>query len=89
MTILESWEDHQGDLYAIVRYSRQERQRYRVKRYEACWVDAEGELASFAGSVGFRIAASDTLAATQDFLLTGIAGCDDNPDIWWDMLAVS
>ena len=55
--------------------------------YEALLLD-DGELNSFAGTVGFRIAEFDSVEETQDFLLKGISEEDINPDIWWKMLAV-
>ena len=83
MEIIESWEDQNYIVYAIVKYSIEERQEFNNKTYEAMWFD-DGELNSFGGSVGFRIAEFDTLEEAQDFLLKGIG----NPDIWWEMLAV-
>lgn len=86
MTILESWEDQDGSTYAIVRYSRREQQRYLVKAYEAVWLDPHEELCSFAGGVGYRIAAYHTLEAARDFLLAGLLG---GAEVWWERLAVS
>ena len=90
MEIVESWEDHNNNVYAIVRYSKEEPQKYPAdKNYEALWLDAENhDLCSFAGSVGYRIAAFDTIEEAQDFLLKGIAKEDSNSDIWLEMLAV-
>jgi hypothetical protein len=57
-----------------------------MKRYEALWRDDDGELGSFAGSVGFRVATYDTVAAARDFLAAGLVG---GSEVWWDLLAVS
>ncbi len=90
MQIIESWEDHNDYVYAIVSYSEEERQKYpAVKKYEALWLDNENnELYSFAGTVGFTIADFDTVEEAQEFLLKGISLEDTKADIWWEMLAV-
>jgi len=90
MEIIESWEDHNDNVYAIVKYSDAEQQEYpTLKQYEALWLDNENdELCSFAGTVGFQIADFETIEEAQDFLLNGISREDTNPDIWWEMLAV-
>ena len=87
MEIIESWEDFDNIVYAIVKYSEEERQEYNNKMYEALWLD-DGELNSFGGSVGFRIAEFDTLEEAQDFLLKGISSEGNDPDKWLEMLAV-
>jgi hypothetical protein len=87
MEIIESWEDHKYNCYAIVRYSEKERKEFKNKEYEAMWLD-DGELNSFGGSVGYRMAEFDNVEEAQDFLLEGIAKTDADPDIWWEMLAV-
>lgn len=86
MEIIESWVDHKENYYAIVKYSDTERAEFNIKEYEAMWLD-DGELNSFGGTVGFRIAESDSIEETQDFLLKGISEEGANPDIWWDMLS--
>jgi len=90
MEIVESWEDHNDNVYAIVRYSKEDQQKYpAIKKYEALWLDNENdELCSFAGSVGYRIAVFDTIEEAQDFLLKGISNEDTNTDIWFQMLEV-
>jgi len=87
MEIVECWEDHKANIYAIVRHSEKDQQEYRIKSFEALWLD-DGELNSFAGTVGFRIADFNTVKEAQEFLLKGIALEDENPDIWWKMLVV-
>jgi hypothetical protein len=87
MKIIESWEDYKDNVYAIVEYSEEERRKYNNKVYEAVWLD-DGELNSFAGTVGYRIAEFDSIEEAQDFLLKGRSGEAAKPDIWWDMLAV-
>ena len=87
MEIVESWEDHKANIYAIVKHSKEDQKEYRVREYEALWLD-DGELNSFAGTVGFRIADFDTIEEVQEFLLKGINLEDTNSDIWWEMLAV-
>ena len=86
MEIVESWEDHNANSYAIVRYSQEELKKYpAAKKYEALWLDdrtsTSPELWSFGGSVGFWIAEFDTIEEAQDFLLKGIAEYDKNPEI--------
>ena len=92
MEIIESWEDHNHNCYAIVEHSKQDQVEYHVKRYEAMWLDDETsvtpELFSFGGSVGYNVADYDTIAGAEDFLLKGISEYDVNPDIWLDMVAV-
>ena len=88
MTILESWEDHNGNRYAIVRHSRQDQKEYRLKAYEAVWLDEDGQLGSFGGSPGMRLADFDTLNQARDFLLKGIDEFDENPEIWFEMVAI-
>jgi len=73
--------------FAIVRYSKKEQKEFKIKKYEALWLD-DGELNSFAGTVGFRVADFDTIEEAQKFLLKGIKLEGSKPDIWWKMLAV-
>jgi hypothetical protein len=80
MEIIESWEDHNSNVYAIVKYSEEERREFNNKKYEALWLD-DRELNSFAGTVGYRITEFDSVEETQDFLLKGISEEDINPDI--------
>jgi len=82
MTSWESWEDPSGKRYAVVRPNRQDQKEYRLKAYEAVWLDEDGELGSLAGSVGFRLADFVQLAAAHDFLLKGMAGYDENTGDW-------
>ena len=69
MQIVESWEDHNANVYAIVKYSKEERQEFKNKEYEAMWMDETTEkhpqLNSFAGTVGYRIAEFDTVCQRQ------------------------
>lgn len=90
MEIVESWIDHNDNIYAIVSYSEEERQKYpAINVYEALWLDDENdELCSFAGTVGCRIATFKTIEAAQDFLLKGISASDTNREVWFEMLAV-
>ena len=92
MEIIESWQDQKDNCYAIVRYSKEERQEFNNRKYEALWKDEitekHPELNSFAGIVGYRIAESNTVEEAQDFLLKGLSEDDTNPDIWFEMLAV-
>ena len=88
MKIIESWEDHNADVYAIVSYSKKELQTYpSAKKYEAMW-RVDGELYSFGGSVGYWIADFDTLEEAQEFLLKGISLKDTNPEIFLEMVEV-
>ena len=87
MEIVESWENHNDKIYAIVRHSKADRQRYKSKEYESMWT-VDGELNSFGGAVGYRIADFDTLEEAQEFLLKGTALEDMNPDIWLEMVEV-
>lgn len=92
MEIIESWEDHNANVYVIVRQSKEERQEFNNKEYEAMWMDemteARPQLNSFAGTVGYRIAEFDTIERAQHFLLKGIYQYDTNPNIWFEMLKV-
>jgi hypothetical protein len=93
MEIVESWEDHNANSYAIVRYSQAELKKYpAAKKYEALWLDdvtsTSPKLWSFGGSVGSWIAEFDTVEEAQDFLLKGIAEYDTSQDIWFQMLEV-
>ncbi len=85
MEIIESWEDNRDGVYAVVRHSDSERKEYRTREYEVMYF-LDGELNSFGGSVGYNSADFDTIEQAKQFLLTGIAGQDDNPDIWLDMV---
>ena len=87
MEIIESWEDQQANIYAIVRHSKEDQQAYRMKEYEAMWM-IDNELYSFGGSVGYGIADYCTLEEAQEFLLKGLSACDANPDIWLEMVEV-
>jgi hypothetical protein len=92
MKIIESWEDHNHNCYAIVRHSKSDQEKYGGKRYEAMWLDDETsvtpELFSFGGSVGYNVADFNTMAEAKDFLLKGICEYDVNPEVWLDMVAV-
>lgn len=90
MKVIESWEDPNGQVFAIVEHSPKMQCRYRLKRFEAVFVgDLEGgELCSFGGSVGYNIADFDTLEEARGFLLRGIEGQDRDPDIWLHMVEV-
>ena len=85
MEIIESWEDHNLNDYAIVRHSQEDQKAYRMKEYEAMWM-IDKELYSFGGSVGYGIADFGLLDEAQEFLLKGISTCDANPDIWLEMV---
>ena len=87
MEIVESWENHNDNIYAIVRHSKEDQQRYKTKEYESMWM-VDGELNQFGGAVGYRIADFDNLAEAQEFLLKGISLEDTNPDIWLEMVEV-
>jgi len=75
-----------------VKHSEKDRKDFKIKEYEALWMDeateAKPELNSFGGTVGLKIADFDTVEEVQDFLLKGISLGDINPDIWLEMLAV-
>ena len=93
MKVVESWQNHNGNCYAIVRYSKQEKKRFGSKRFEALWLEdtdtsdsGEPELYSFGGSRGFWIADFDTLRAARDFLLQGISEYEDYPELWLKMV---
>jgi hypothetical protein len=87
MEIIESWEDQNANIYAIVRHGQEDQQEYRTKEYEAMWM-IDNELYSFGGSVGYRTADFSTLEEAQGFLLQGISVCDTNPEIWLEMVEV-
>lgn len=87
MKIIESWEDHQQNIYAIVKHSKKDQLKYQTKEYEAMWM-IDNELYSFGGSVGYGIADFDTLVEAQEFLNKGISLEDTNPDIWLEMVEV-
>lgn len=86
MEIIESWEDHNSNIYAIVKHSDEERRKFNNKVYEALWLE-DGELNSFAGTVGHEIAEFDSVEEAQDYLLKGISEYDTNPHAWVGMLA--
>ncbi len=92
MEIIESWEDHNHNCYAIVEHSTRDQEKYGGKRYEAMWRGDEtsvtSELFSFGGSVGFTVADFNTIAEAEDFLLKGICEYDVYPDVCLDMVAV-
>jgi len=92
MEIVESWEDHNGNNYAIVRYSKKEQQKYNQKEYEATWLDdvtsSFPELNSFGGSVGYRVAGFDTIEEARNYLLKGISEYDADGEIWLKMVEV-
>ncbi len=92
MEIIESWEEHNHNCYAIVKHSKRDQKEYRLKQYEAMWLDemtsGTPELFSCGGSVGFNFADFNTVEEAEDFLLKGIAEYDVNPEVWLDMVAV-
>jgi len=87
MEIIESWENNNNKIYAIVRHSKEDQHGYKTKEYESMWM-VDGELNSFGGAVGYTIADFDTLEEAQDFLLKGMALEDANPDIFLEMVVV-
>jgi hypothetical protein len=87
MKIIESWEDHNGNYYAIVSYSKRDQKLCHQKEYEAMWTMGN-ELYPFGGSVGYGISDFDTVEQAQDFLLKGIALEDTNPEIFLEMVEV-
>ena len=87
MEIIESWQDHNTNIYAIVRHSKQDQQTYNTKEYEAMYM-IDSELNSFGGAVGYGVADFDTIEEVQEFLLKGISIEDTNPDIWLEMVEV-
>ncbi len=87
LNIVESWEDHHNDRYAIIQHSEKEKRDYRIREYEAMYL-LDGELNSFGGSVGYGIADYDTIAEAQEFLLRGIHERDINPEIWLQIVGV-
>ena len=87
MEIVQSWEDHNTNIYAIVSHSKQDQQTYNTKEYEAMYM-IDSELNSFGGAVGYGVADSDTIEEVQEFLLKGISLQDTNPDIWLEMVKV-
>jgi len=48
----------------------------------------DGELSSFAGTVGYEIAEFNSVDGAQNFLLKGISKYDTNPEIWGKIRAV-
>ncbi|TAK28851.1 MAG: hypothetical protein EPO21_22100 [Chloroflexota bacterium] len=88
MRIIESWEDEKGRIYAIVEHSKDTQARYAQKPVEVVFMQPDGELASFGGTVGYTIADFNTREEAQDFLLRGIAGQDEDPEIWLKMIRV-
>ena len=87
MKIIESWEDGQANIYAIVRHSDRQRKSSKTKEYEALYM-VDGGLNSFGGAVGFGIADFDTIEGARNFLLKGISEQDGNKEIWLDMVEV-
>ena len=87
MRVLESWEDEHGARYAVVWHSPRARARRCVRPFEAMYL-VDGELWSFGGAVGYRIADFETATAARAFLLRGFAAQDADPDIWLQMGAV-
>ena len=87
MDILESWEDDKGHLYTIVRHSKEEQEKTKVKAFEVMYLLDE-ELKSFGGSVGYNIADFDSPSLAEEYLLKGIYLQDTNPDIWLEMVQV-
>lgn len=92
MEVIESWIDHHGRIYAVVKYSEKEQKKYKSHMYEALWMgeitEKNPEMGSFAGTVGYRTAEFKTIEETRDFLLRGISEVDSNSDIWLEMLEV-
>jgi hypothetical protein len=87
LDIIESWQDEDGQSYAIIRISPSDQTRYKLKAYEPMWV-TDGELWSFGGSVGYTTPTFNTLDEARDFLLEGITHQSENPEIWLDMVKV-
>ena len=92
MEIVESWEDHNANNYALVRHTKEERQKYSEKEYEAMWMDDmtsnSPELNSFGGTVGFRVADFETIEEARGYLLKGISVYDTDTEIWVKMIEV-
>ena len=95
MKIIESWVDQYANIYdpypniyAIVRHSKEDQKHYGIKEYEAMWM-VDGELYSFGGSVGYRIADFDKLSEAKEFVRYLISRKDEFPDIWLDMVQAS
>ena len=59
MNIIESWEDHNNKIYAVVKHSEKDQKDFLIKEYEAMWLDEgaadKADLFSFAGSVSWRL----------------------------------
>jgi hypothetical protein len=87
MDVIESWEDDKSSIYAIVKHTKKDQEKYKTKEYEAMYM-VDNELHSFGGAVGFRIADFKTLLEAQQFLLKGIYVQDVFPDIWLEMVEV-
>ncbi len=92
MKIIESWEDHNHNCYAIIEHNRRCQKKYGGNRFEAMWLDVETsftpERFSFGGSVGYNVADFNTIVEARDFLLKGICEYDVYLDVWLDMVAV-
>ncbi len=88
MRVLQSWEDQNAHIYAIVQHSKRDQRKYRIREFEALWM-IDNELYSFGGSVGYGIAEFDLVEDAQDFLVTGISTYDADPDIWLRMVEVT
>ena len=91
MDVIQSWEDHNNKIYAVVKHSEKDQKDFGIKEYEAMWLDEtandKNSLFSFGGSVGYRSADSDTVNEAENFLFNGISLVDSNPDISLDMAA--
>ena len=87
MNVIQSWEDHNNNFYAVVKHSKADQQKYRTKEYEAMYM-IDGQLNAFGGSVGYRIADFDTALGAEEFLRAGISLEDEFPDIWLEMVQV-
>jgi hypothetical protein len=88
MQILESWEDNEGRAYAVVEHSTFDQVRFKCRSFEAMF-EFDGELQDFAGGPGHGIGDFDSAEDAQEFLMTGIARQDENPEIWLDMLELT
>ena len=89
MEIIESWEDHNGRLYAIVRHTKKDQKRWHIKKYEPMWLDERvtpNELTSLGLTEDFRAAEFDTIEEAREYLIKGIRDYDTNSKIWWDLL---
>ena len=71
MDVIESWQDHNNKIYAVVKHSEKDQKDFLIKEYEAMWLGeaetSKTDLFSFGGSVGYRIADFDNVEEVEEY----------------------